>query len=112
MKRPYYIMLRPLVIIALFAMTACEVDTYDMPSETLTGRLVDTDGEPFVTEPTYGFKIRKLEAGASQVYDFWGKEDGTFRKTKILWSTDKIYPSHGAFFQLDPVDRDIPCPDV
>src|SRR3546814_1297995 len=86
-------------------MTACEVDTYDLPSETLTGRLVDTDGEPFVTEQPYGFKIRMLEDGASQFYDFWGKEDGTFRNTKIFRAKYKIYPFDGAFFQVDPVER-------
>src|SRR3546814_17940890 len=105
MKRPYYIMLRPLVIIALFAMTACEVDTYDLPSETLTGRLVDTDGEPFVTEQPSRFKIRMMEDGASPFSDFRGKEDGTFCNTTIFTSKYKIHPYTGNSFQVEPRER-------
>src|SRR3546814_17085789 len=86
-------------------MTACEVDTYDLPSETLTGRLVDTDGEPFVTDQPYGFKIRMQEDRASQFYDFWGKEDGTFRNTTIFRSKYKISPFDGALFQVHLVNR-------
>src|SRR3546814_13040580 len=48
-----------------------------------------------------------LEDGASQFYDFWGKEDGTFRNTKIFRAKYKIYPFDGAFFQVDPVERGI-----
>ena len=40
---------------------SCTVDTYDLPSETLTGELVCADGTPLISEQPNGFKIRLNE---------------------------------------------------
>ena len=67
---------------------SCTVDTYDTPSETLTGKLVCPDGSPLITEQPNGFKIRLNEVVGGNVtnlpQDFWGRADGTFTNTKIF----------------------------
>lgn len=94
-----------LLVLTLLSLASCETDTYQLPGEILTGSLTDPDGEPFITEQPHGFKIRMLEEGASQYYDFWGKEDGTFRNTRIFRAKYTIYPFDGAFFPVEPVER-------
>lgn len=90
---------------------SCTVDTYDTPSETLTGKLVCPDGSPLITEQPNGFKIRLNEVVGGKVtnlpQDFWGRADGTFTNTKIFKGTYVVQPIEGAFFAVDPVEVDI-----
>ena len=92
------------ILMVLLGVTACKIDSYDLPEETLTGKLIDQDGEQLITEQPNGFKIRMLEDGATQYYDFWGKADGTFRNTKIFKAKYSIMPFEGPFFPVDPVE--------
>lgn len=103
MKRITYL----ISLIILIFMASCEVDNYDLPEETLTGKLADADGNPFITEQPNGFKIRIIEQGSPQPRDFWGKADGTFLNTKIFRGQYKIIPIDGAFFPVDTVDTEI-----
>ncbi|MDR2474061.1 MAG: DUF3823 domain-containing protein [Tannerella sp.] len=91
----------------IFLMTACEIDQYAEPAETLQGILTDPDGEPFITEQPHGFQIRMLEDGATQYYDFWGKADGSFHNSKIFGAKYSLMPYNGAFFPIDPVTKKI-----
>ena len=91
-------------ILPLF-LVSCELDTYDLPGETLEGKLVDPEGNPLITEQPNGFKIRMYEEGSTTPYDFWGKPDGTFRNTKIFKAKYKIVPVDGAFFPVDTVEK-------
>lgn len=90
---------------------SCTVDTYDLPSETLTGELVCADGTPLISEQPNGFKIRLNEVVNGTIsdlpQDFWGKADGTFNNTKIFKGTYVVQPIEGAFFEVDPVEVDI-----
>ena len=93
------------VIALLFS---CTVDTYDIPSETLTGKLVLEDGSPLITEQPNGFRIKLNEIVDGKMTDlpqyFWGKADGTFNNTKIFKGEYVVQPVEGAFFEVDPVE--------
>ena len=93
-------------MLAIFA--GCRVDTYDLPSATLTGKLVLSDGSPLVTEQPNGFRIKLNEIVDGKVSEqsqyFWGKADGTFNNTKIFSGDYRVQPVEGAFFPVDPVE--------
>lgn len=91
----------------MLLMTACEIDNYDIPAETLQGKLTDAAGNPFITEQPNGFKIRIIEEGSPTPRDFWGKPDGAFLNTKIFAGKYKVIPTDGAFFPLDTVETEI-----
>lgn len=86
---------------------SCETDSYLLPGETLQGSLIDPDGSPLITEQPHGFKIRLLEDGGTQFYDFWGKADGTFKNTKLFPATYTIVPIDGPFFPVDAKIREV-----
>lgn len=93
------------------AVVSCTVDTYNLPSETLTGKVVCADGTPFITEQPNGFRIRLDEVVDGKITNFpqyfWGKPDGTFRNTKIFKGTYVVQPVEGAFLPVDPVEVEI-----
>lgn len=93
------------------AVVSCKVDTYNLPSETLTGKVVCADGTPFITEQPNGFRIRLDEVVDGKITNFpqyfWGKPDGTFRNTKIFKGTYVVQPVEGAFLPVDPVEVEI-----
>ncbi len=96
-----------IVFFIVVGMWSCETDSYPLPSETLQGSLIDPGGEPLITEQPHGFKIRLLEAGATQFYDFWGKADGTFKNTKLFPAAYTIEPIDGPFFPVAAKVREI-----
>ena len=91
--------------------TSCKIDTYSLPSETLTGKVTCADGSPFITEQPNGFRIRLDEVVNGKITNFpqyfWGKPDGTFRNTKIFKGTYVVQPVEGAFLEVDPVEVEI-----
>ena len=82
--------IRPITIAIVLAtaISSCTVDTYPLPEETLTGKLICPDGTNLITEQPNGFKIRMNEIVDGKIadipQDFWGKADGTFRNTRIF----------------------------
>ncbi|MEN6456395.1 MAG: DUF3823 domain-containing protein [Prolixibacteraceae bacterium] len=94
-------------LILLMFVASCEVDNYDLPEETLTGKLTDAENNSFITEQPNGFKIRIIENGSPLPRDFWGKPDGTFMNSKIFKGRYKIIPIDGAFFPVDTVETEI-----
>jgi hypothetical protein len=104
MKNTAYI----LSLILLFFVVSCNIDNYDLPGETLQGKLTDASGNPYITEQPNGFQIRMIEEGSPQPRDFQGKPDGTFMNTKIFKGNYKILPINGAFFPVtDTVKTEI-----
>ena len=97
-----------LYLSALLLLVSCNVDTYDIPSETLTGKLVLEDGSPFITEQPNGFRVKLNEIVDGEITDlpqyFWGKADGTFNNSKIFKGDYIVQPIDGAFFEIDPVE--------
>ena len=87
-------------LIFLLFIASCGIDNYELPAETLQGRLTDAAGNPYITEQPNGFQIRLYETGSPQPRDFWGKPDGTFMNTKIFKGEYKILPINGAFFPI------------
>lgn len=100
-----------LISVLIPLLCSCTVDTYDSPSETLTGKLICKDGSPLITEQPNGFKVRLNEVVNGKItnlpQDFWGRADGTFTNTKIFKGTYVVQPIEGAFFNVDPVEVDI-----
>ena len=93
---------------ALAILGGCQPDTYPLPSETLTGRLILEDGSPLETEQPNGFRIKLNEVVGGKITDmpqyFWGKADGTFNNTRIFKGEYIVQPVEGAFFPVDPVE--------
>jgi hypothetical protein len=90
---------------------SCEIDNYDEPDGTLTGRVIDAvTGNPICTEQPQGFRIRYEEISWSDnptAQFFWGKADGTFNNTKLFAGKYRITPVEGAFVTPDPKEVDI-----
>lgn len=97
-----------LILGAFTLLYSCKIDTYPMPSETLTGALVLEDGSPLLTEQPNGFRIQLNEVVGGKISDlpqyFWGKPDGTFNNSKIFKGDYVVQPVEGAFFPVDPVE--------
>lgn len=92
--------------IATILISCGELDNYDGPQETLTGRVIDeVTGEPLLTEQPNGYRIKLSEISWSdnpQPEYFWGRADGTFTNTKLFAGTYEISPVEGAFFPIEP----------
>jgi hypothetical protein len=106
--------IRILSIAYLFATVlffSCEIDNYDAPDGTLTGRIIDAvSGNPVSTEQPNGFRIRYEEISWSDnptAQFFWGKADGTFNNTKLFAGRYRVTPVEGAFVTPDPKEVDV-----
>jgi hypothetical protein len=90
---------------------SCEIDNYDAPDGTLTGRIIDgVTGNPILTEQPNGFQIRYEEISWSDTpvaQTFWGKADGTFNNTRLFAGKYRVTPVNGAFVQPDPKEVDV-----
>jgi len=97
MKTIKYIILLTLTL----AISSCEVDNYDEPSETLQGKIIDkTTGKPIETEQGNGIRMQLDELSWSDnptpLY-FWVKQDGTYQNTKLFKGNYRISPVDGPF---------------
>lgn len=101
-----------LFIIGMFIMvclTSClnELDNYDSPNATLTGKVIDAvTKEPLRTEQPNGFRIRYKEKSPqypnAQNYFFWGKADGSFNNSKIFSGVYEVQVQEGPFLTPEP----------
>lgn len=82
--------------------SACSLDNYDLPQESIEGRLIDENGDAFISEQPNGYKIQMYEGDSPEKFTFWGKADGTYKNTKIFKGTYSIQPIEGAFFPVEP----------
>jgi hypothetical protein len=109
MKKKRILLIAYLLTAILFA--SCEIDNYDEPDGTLTGRVIDAvTGNPVLTEQPNGFQIRYNEISWSDNapnQTFWGKADGTFNNTKLFAGRYRVVPTQGAFVQPDPKEVNI-----
>lgn len=79
---------------------SCELDNYDEPNATFTGKIVDAQtGETVQTRQPNGIQIRLIQDGYENPvpYDFWSKNDGTFRNTKLFPGTYEVTVQAGPF---------------
>jgi hypothetical protein len=88
MKRIFYSIIICLVTVSF---TSCEIDNYDLPEETLKGRVIDVaTGEPVLTDQGgEGIRIRLRELSwteteVSDNFDFYCMKEGIFQNTKIF----------------------------
>ncbi len=82
------------LLLGVFAMSASscalfELDNYDAPSETLMGKVIDVKtGAPVLTDQGgEGIRVRLIETsweGNVTPLDFYCRQDGTFRNTKLF----------------------------
>lgn len=91
-----------IIITGLMTTFGCsEIDNYDIPDSGVYGEVIDNiTGQPIQTEQPNGFRIRMLEKGYENPVPifFWGKDDGSFRNTKVFSNQYEILPIEGAFF--------------
>jgi hypothetical protein len=100
-----------LLVLCGFCFSGCELDNYDAPDATLTGRLLDSEtNEAMPTQTPNGARIRIYEfykgEWSLQPYDFWVKQDGSFENKSVFAGKYRI-TAEGAFAAFDPVETDI-----
>ena len=82
-----------LLIAVMMAVSACELDNYSGPEAFFTGQIVDKKTkETIQTRQPNGIQIRLIQDGYDNPvpYDFWAKNDGTFRNTKLFAGTYEV----------------------
>lgn len=108
------------ILATLFSLSSCsmfELDNYDLPAETLKGKVVDMEtGEPVLTDQgSEGIRVRLTELSwgdnVSPNPDFFCKPDGTFQNTKLFSGTYNVRID-GPFIPLiREDDRGVPLAD-
>jgi hypothetical protein len=92
-----------IIIVGIMITFGCsEIDNYKVPDSGIYGVVTDNiTGEPIQTEQPNGFRIKMLEKDYENPIPifFWGKEDGSFRNTKVFSGQYEIVPIEGAFFE-------------
>jgi len=80
-----------LLSIAVVGFTACEKDNYDLPAETIRGRVIDAaTGEPVLTDQgSEGTRVRLRELSWKETpvpdnFDFFCMKEGNFQNTKVF----------------------------
>lgn len=89
-----------IILLLIAVLSSCEIDNYDEPGAIFTGRIIDVKtGEPIHTRQPDGIQIRMIQQGYSSPvpYDFWAKNDGTFRNTKLFKGTYEVTVQAGPF---------------
>lgn len=89
-----------LIILVMVIFASCELDNYDEPNATFTGKIVDVQtGETIQTRQPNGIQIRLWEDGFENPvsYGMWAKNDGTFRNTKLFAGTYEVTVEAGPF---------------
>ena len=89
-----------LSIIVLIAASGCEIDNYSTPEAIFTGQIVDKKTkETIQTRQPDGIQIRLVQDGYDNPvpYDFWAKNDGTFRNTRLFAGTYEVTVKDGPF---------------
>lgn len=95
-----------MVFVAVIAFAACEKDNYDVPGETIRGRVIDAaTGEPVLTDQgSEGTRVRLRELSwkgtpVPDNFDFFCMKEGNFQNTKIFAGTYNVRVD-GAFIPL------------
>jgi hypothetical protein len=95
-----------LFIMALISFNSCKVDNYELPKETIRGRVVDAaTGELVLTDQgSEGTRVRLRELSWKETavpdnFDFFCMKEGTFQNTKIFKGRYNVRVD-GAFIPL------------
>jgi hypothetical protein len=94
-----------LMLLLFVGLTACEVDNYEFPKETFTGKLIDKQTKELFQTAVggAGFRLCLMEyswrENPEPLY-IYGKQDGTFNNSKIFKGDYGITPD-GAFVPLE-----------
>jgi len=89
-----------LILLLSVVFCSCEIDNYDEPNATFTGKIIDGQtGEPIQTRQPEGIQIRMIQEGYESPvpYDFWAKNDGTFKNSKLFGGTYEVIVQAGPF---------------
>ena len=92
--------------LTLIALGSCEIDNYDWPEETLTGRVVnaETGGLVLTDQGEEGIRIRLRELSWTETdvpdnFDFYCMKEGVFQNTKVFKGFYNVQVD-GAFIPL------------
>lgn len=93
-------------IVFMFLFASCKPDNYDLPEETLRGRIIDSlTGDPVLTDQgSEGTRIRIRELSWNETptpdnFDFFCMKEGIYQNTKIFRGTYNIKVD-GAFIPI------------
>jgi hypothetical protein len=88
MKKIFYSLI---IGLSMVFFNSCEIDNYDLPEETLKGKVVDVaTGEPVLTDQgSEGIRVRLRELSWTETavadnFDFFCMKEGIFQNTKIF----------------------------
>lgn len=100
-----------LILVSLFLMSCSEKDNYAEPKEALQGALIDEEtGDSIPSQQPNGLRIRLYDQqySAPQPIDFYGKQDGSFKNTRLFAGKYKLIADGGAFHTLDTMNVELP----
>lgn len=107
--------MKKIIILFSFAVlffTSCsEKDNYSEPSEGIQGAVIDKEtGDSIPSQQENGLRVRLYDQqySSSQPIDFWGKQDGSFKNSKLFGGHYKMIVDNGAFYPLDTVNVELP----
>jgi hypothetical protein len=96
-------------MLALSTWGCAKKDNYDLPKETLTGRIIDqSTGQPLQSDGTT-IRLEELSWAAKngttvQPQDIRVKADGTFNNSKLFAGNYRIYPFQGPYVPVYSTD--------
>lgn len=98
-------------ICAILSFQACELDNYERPNATLTGKIIDAEtNESVPTQYKDGTRMRLYEyykdGWSVQPNDFWVRQDGSFENKAIFAGKYRVL-AEGAFHPIEPIEMDI-----
>ena len=89
---------------------ACELDNYDYPDASITGRIIDSETNELVqSDLINGTTIKLIEHGYDPVSPQYlrVKSDGTYANTLLFSNTYTIQPDLRNFVQIDEQEVEI-----
>ncbi|MCG8309570.1 MAG: DUF3823 domain-containing protein [Cytophagales bacterium] len=89
-----------LILLASVVFASCQIDNYPEPDAVFIGKIVDVQtGKTIQTRQPDGIQIRLIQEGYENPvpYDFWAKNDGTFRNTRLFGGNYKVTVQAGPF---------------
>jgi hypothetical protein len=93
------------ILSVMLLINSCELDNYDAPDASLSGRIVDSEtGELIESDIINGTTIKITEHGYDPVTPQYlkVKNDGTYANTMLFSNTYTIQPDVRNFLQIDP----------
>ena len=97
--------IRFIILLSVFALSACELDNYDRPAAGLSGKFIDSETNELVQQDIIrGTVVELREHGYDQVapQNLVVKNDGTYQNSLLFANTYTVEPKRGNFISVAP----------